>query len=168
MGRKRNETNKPNAHRRLKRWLFFLAALILLPTAILAAYVLSRDAWHMLDKEKLSYEKLSVRVFDGDDELFSALSGGEERLLMHIEDLPDHVKNAFIAAEDARFYDHPGIDAIRIVGAAWSDLKAGAFVEGRKPVLSRSFQYPVNQFFRFPETGKHTHCPAQGRFPDGP
>lgn len=137
MGRKRNETNKPNAHRRLKRWLFFLAALILLPTAILAAYVLSRDAWHMLDKEKLSYEKLSVRVFDGDDELFSALSGGEERLLMHIEDLPDHVKNAFIAAEDARFYDHPGIDAIRIVGAAWSDLKAGAFVEGASTITQQ-------------------------------
>lgn len=137
MGRKRNETNKPNAHRRLKRWLFFLAALILLPAAILAAYVLSRDAWHMLDKEKLSYEKLSVRVFDGDDELFSALSGGEERLLMHIEDLPDHVKNAFIAAEDARFYDHPGIDAIRIVGAAWSDLKAGAFVEGASTITQQ-------------------------------
>ena len=114
-----------------------MAALILLPAAILAAYVLSRDAWHMLDKEKLSYEKLSVRVFDGDDELFSALSGGEERLLMHIEDLPDHVKNAFIAAEDARFYDHPGIDAIRIVGAAWSDLKAGAFVEGASTITQQ-------------------------------
>ena len=79
--------------------------MVLVPVLAIAAYVLSRDAWHMLDEEKLTYEKLSVQVLDGDDRLFSALGGGEERLLMDIDDLPDHVKNAFIAAEDARFYD---------------------------------------------------------------
>ncbi len=136
MGRNRN-TNKPCAHRRLKRWLFFLTGLILLPVVVLAAYVLSRDAWHMLDEEKLGYEKLSVQVFDGNDELFSALSSGEERLLTRIETLPEHVKNAFIAAEDARFYTHPGVDAIRILGAAWSDLKAGAFVEGASTITQQ-------------------------------
>ena len=137
MGRKRNTENKPVAHRRLKRWLFCIAASILIPVAAVAAYVLSRDAWHMLDEEKLSYEKLSVQVFDGDDQLYSALSGGEERLLVRIEDLPDHVKNAFIAAEDARFYDHPGVDVVRILGAAWSDLKAGAFVEGASTITQQ-------------------------------
>ena len=114
-----------------------MAALILIPAAVVAAYVLSRDAWHMLDEEKLSYEKLSVQVFDGDDRLYSALSGGEERLLVRIGDLPEHVKNAFIAAEDARFYDHPGVDAVRILGAAWSDLKAGAFVEGASTITQQ-------------------------------
>ena len=136
MGRKRNESN-PSAHRRLKRWLFFAAALIIIPVIALAAYVLSRDAWHMLDEEKLSYEKLSVQVFDGDDSLFSVLGSGEERLLTRAEGLPDHVKNAFIAAEDARFYDHPGVDIIRILGAAWSDLKAGAFVEGASTITQQ-------------------------------
>ena len=137
MGRKRNDTAKYAAHRRLKRWLFCLAALILIPVAAVAAYVLSRDAWHMLDEEKLSCGQLSVQVFDGDDQLFSALSGGEERLLTQVADLPEHVKNAFIAAEDARFYDHPGVDAVRILGAAWSDLKAGAFVEGASTITQQ-------------------------------
>lgn len=137
MGRKRNDTAKSAAHRRLKRWLFCLAALILIPVAAVAAYVLSRDAWHMLDEEKLSCGQLSVQVFDGDDRLFSALSGGEERLLTQVADLPEHVKNAFIAAEDARFYDHPGVDAVRILGAAWSDLKAGAFVEGASTITQQ-------------------------------
>ena len=114
-----------------------MAALILIPVAVVTAYVLSRDAWHMLDEEKLSYEKLSVQVFDGDDQLYSALSGGEERLLVQIGDLPEHVKNAFIAAEDARFYDHPGVDVVRILGAAWSDLKAGAFVEGASTITQQ-------------------------------
>lgn len=137
MGRKRNKEHTPHPHRRLKRWLFVCAALLLTPVLALVAYVLSRDAWHMLDQEKLSYEKLSVQVLDGNDELFSALAAGEERLLMNIEDLPAHVKNAFIAAEDARFYDHPGVDAIRILGAAWSDLKAGAFVEGASTITQQ-------------------------------
>ncbi len=137
MGRKRNDTAKSAAHRRLKRWLFCVAALILIPVAAVAAYVLSRDAWHMLDEEKLSCGQLSVQVFDGDDRLFSALSGGEERLLTQVADLPEHVKNAFIAAEDARFYDHPGVDAVRILGAAWSDLKAGAFVEGASTITQQ-------------------------------
>ena len=137
MGRIRNESNKPNVHRRLKRWLFFFAAMLLIPAAALTAYVLSRDAWHMLDAEKLSYEQLSVQIFDGEDRLFSALCCGEERLLTQVADLPDHVKNAFIAAEDARFYDHPGVDVIRILGAAWSDLKAGAFVEGASTITQQ-------------------------------
>ena len=135
MGRIRNANDRPG--RRLKRWLFLLAAMVLVPVLAIAAYVLSRDAWHMLDEEKLTYEKLSVQVLDGDDRLFSALGGGEERLLMDIDDLPDHVKNAFIAAEDARFYDHPGVDAVRILGAAWSDLKAGAFVEGASTITQQ-------------------------------
>ena len=72
MGRIRNESNKPNVHRRLKRWLFFFAAMLLIPAAALTAYVLSRDAWHMLDAEKLSYEQLSVQIFDGEDPLWKA------------------------------------------------------------------------------------------------
>ncbi|MBQ6359060.1 MAG: transglycosylase domain-containing protein [Clostridia bacterium] len=110
---------------------------MLTPVAALAAYVFSRDAWHMLDEEKLSYEQLSVQIFDGEDRLFSALGKGENRLLLSIEDLPAHVKNAFIAAEDARFYDHPGVDFIRILRAAWSDLKAGAFVEGASTITQQ-------------------------------
>ncbi len=137
MGRKRNTTVKPRAHRRLKRWFLLSVALILVPVVALLAYVLSRDAWHMLDAEKLTYDKLSVRVFDGEDTLFSALGSGEERLLIHIETLPSYVKNAFIAAEDTRFYDHPGVDVIRILGAAWSDVKAGAFVEGASTITQQ-------------------------------
>ena len=73
MGRIRNANDRPG--RRLKRWLFLLAAMVLVPVLAIAAYVLSRDAWHMLDEEKLTYEKLSVQVLDGDDRLFSALGG---------------------------------------------------------------------------------------------
>ena len=45
------------------------------------------------------------------------LSGGENRIWIDGEDIPDHVKKAFIAIEDHRFYDHPGVDVIRTGGA---------------------------------------------------
>ena len=137
MGRKRSARQPRSNRRPLRRWLFFLAVLFLTPVIALGAYVFSRDAWHMLDREKLSYEQLSVQVFDGADRLFSALGKGENRLLLSVRELPEHVKNAFIAAEDARFYDHPGVDFVRILGAAWSDLKAGAFVEGASTITQQ-------------------------------
>jgi len=41
-------------------------------------------------------------------------------------ELPDHVKQAFIAIEDRRFYDHWGIDPYGIARAAWTNLTTGS------------------------------------------
>ena len=45
------------------------------------------------------------------------LSGGENRIWIDGGDIPDHVKKAFIAIEDHRFYDHGGVDFVRTGGA---------------------------------------------------
>ena len=47
------------------------------------------------------------------------------------------MKNAFLAAEDARFYSHPGFDLIRIAGAALHDLRAGSYVEGASTITQQ-------------------------------
>jgi len=49
----------------------------------------------------------------------------ERRRLVRLEDLPPHVVQAFIAAEDDTFFEHSGIDYASIVRAAWSNLRAG-------------------------------------------
>jgi len=46
----------------------------------------------------------------------------EKRIPLKYEEIPPNVKNAILAVEDARFYDHIGIDPIRILGAAWKNL----------------------------------------------
>ena len=124
-------------HRRLWRWLFCLAGAVLVPVIALAAYVLSRDAWRALSEEKLRFETLSLQVYDREDRVCSILGPGENRLLVDVEELPEHVKQAFISAEDARFYEHPGVDVIRVLGAAWSDIKAGSFVEGASTITQQ-------------------------------
>jgi penicillin-binding protein 1A len=64
------------------------------------------------------------------DGRFIAEVGQERRTLIKLEDVPQTLKDAFVITEDKRFYDHAGIDWIRIVGAAMRNLKAGAWVQG--------------------------------------
>jgi penicillin-binding protein 1A len=49
----------------------------------------------------------------------------ERRRLVDLDDLPPHVVQAFIAAEDKTFFEHEGVDYASIVRAAWSNLQAG-------------------------------------------
>ena len=42
---------------------------------------------------------------------------------MRYDDLPADLVHAILSAEDKRFFDHGGFDFIRIVGAAWADLR---------------------------------------------
>ncbi len=64
------------------------------------------------------------------DGRFIAELGLERRTLVRLSDLPQHVKDAFLVVEDKRFYDHSGIDFIRVFGALARNIKAGGFAEG--------------------------------------
>lgn len=61
----------------------------------------------------------------------------EKRALIPIADVPDLVRKAFIAAEDARFYRHHGIDYTGILRAAWADLKARHVVQGGSTITQQ-------------------------------
>ena len=64
------------------------------------------------------------------DGRFIAELGLERRTLVSLADLPAHVKDAFLVTEDKRFYDHFGIDVIRVFGALLRNIRAGGFEEG--------------------------------------
>ena len=80
----------------------------------------------MLDLEKIYAGEETLLVTDRDGAVVSRLYLHENRVSIGLDALPDHVRNAFLAAEDARFYSHPGFDLIRIAGAALNDLKASS------------------------------------------
>lgn len=56
--------------------------------------------------------------------------GAERRTLVRFEDIPQHVRDAFVITEDKRFYRHNGIDWLRIPGSALRNIQAGGFAEG--------------------------------------
>jgi penicillin-binding protein 1A len=83
--------------------------------AFVAMSVASMPAF---DPDKLAPVESSV-VLDAQDKLFTTLHAEEDRTVVSIEDIPDTVKNALVAMEDKRFYDHPGIDILGMVRAVY-------------------------------------------------
>lgn len=61
----------------------------------------------------------------------------ENRSLVTIEQIPDHVENAFIAIEDNRFYEHAGVDFKSVMRAVYRDIIAGAKVEGGSTITQQ-------------------------------
>jgi penicillin-binding protein 1A len=54
----------------------------------------------------------------------------ENRRSVTLDEIPEHVRQAFLAVEDQRFYQHRGIDYTRVVGAALANLKSGRVAQG--------------------------------------
>ncbi len=123
--------------RRRRRFLCAVLLTVLLPAMIGAAWLFSLDAWHALDLEKIYACDETLLVTDCSGSVVSRLYLKENRVSIDARTLPDHVKNAFLAAEDARFYSHPGFDLIRIAGAALHDLRAGSYVEGASTITQQ-------------------------------
>ena len=81
-----------------------------------------RDGGHVAALEIPPGRRAARLVMDAPH--LSTLHGGERRRRRNVPlaEMPDDVVRAVLAAEDHRFFDHPGIDAIRIVGAAVTNL----------------------------------------------
>ncbi len=106
--------------RRLLRWALTLTllGLVLGAAAIGVAYWLI--APRLPDVAEIREIRLQVplRVFSADERLI-AVFGETRRTPVRIGTIPRDLKNAFIAIEDSRFYDHPGIDVVGIARAVW-------------------------------------------------
>jgi len=79
---------------------------------------------------------LTTRVFNTRGELIAEYAE-EHRILLPLDKMPKRLINAFLAAEDAHFYSHPGINPIRIMSAAIANLKAGHPVQGGSTITQQ-------------------------------
>jgi penicillin-binding protein 1A len=73
---------------------------------------------------------VTSRVHAGDGALVAEFAR-EQRVYVPIEQIPDHVKNAFVAVEDARFFEHSGLDYAGIARAMFSNV--GRVLTGQRP-----------------------------------
>ena len=64
------------------------------------------------------------------DGRFIAEVGLERRSVVRLEQVPQHVIDAFVITEDKRYYRHDGVDYIRVLGSVWANIKAGGMSEG--------------------------------------
>ncbi|MCX6597998.1 MAG: transglycosylase domain-containing protein, partial [Acidobacteria bacterium] len=54
----------------------------------------------------------------------------QKRRIVKFEDIPPHLVQAVVSVEDKRFFKHAGFDPLRIMKAAFVDIKAGRHAEG--------------------------------------
>ncbi len=71
----------------------------------------------------------------------------ERRIVIPLSQMSLMLKNAFIAAEDARFYNHKGIDVLSIIRAFFKNIEAGAIVQGGSTIT----QQVAKSFFLTPQ-----------------
>lgn len=64
------------------------------------------------------------------DGRFIAEIGLERRTLVKLNEIPKHVRDAFVITEDKRFYDHAGVDWIRVAGAAARNVLSASYAQG--------------------------------------
>jgi penicillin-binding protein 1A len=92
-------------------------------TGIIAAYELNYSQAASEVAALATYRPSVVtRVYADDDKTVIGEFALEKRIPLKFDEIPPVMKNAILAVEDARFFDHIGIDPIRIVGAAWKNL----------------------------------------------
>ena len=86
--------------------------------------------------------KIPLRVYTAEGTLIGEF-GEERRSVISIREVPAHLRDAILAAEDERFYQHTGIDYLGVVRAAYSNLVQG----GRKQGASTITMQVARNFF---------------------
>ncbi len=113
----------------LKRWILYVASVVLglgVVGGLLGAFVLAL-LWPTLPSLDVITEyqpKVPLRVVSAEGELLGEF-GEERRAVISIREVPDVMKQAILAAEDERFYQHGGVDYLSIARAALANLSSG-------------------------------------------
>lgn len=115
-------------------WAILL--MLLLGGAVWAYQAFSVADWQSLDPSRLTSLAQTGAIHDKNGDYVTSLVGKENRTVIDTSRLPAHVVNAFLAAEDLRFYKHPGFDITRIIGAMLTNVRDGAFSQGASTIPS--------------------------------
>ncbi len=134
------EKSKTKSLVRFGRRLFFFM-LVLCIIALAAGAFLIHDILQdapSLTKNALTPSKQKSIVYDMDGEVIKELSNYQSnRVIISSDQMPTHLKNAFIAIEDSRFYQHSGIDIKGIARAIFSNIKSFSLKEGASTITQQ-------------------------------
>lgn len=83
------------------------------------------------------YQPSIVTTLYADDGSPIAEYSLERRIVVPLEKIPQTLIDAFVAAEDSRFFEHEGIDFFGILRALWKNIKAGGIVQGGSTITQQ-------------------------------
>jgi len=138
-----NRANKKLRHTptRLLRVAIVLAGLGLTATiggvaTVVAAYYYAAPGLPEAETIRDIPLQIPLRIFSRDGYLISEI-GQRRRILVQYDDVPEHVVEAFLAAEDRRFFDHPGIDYQGILRSLVRLIASGGEISGGGSTLTQ-------------------------------
>jgi penicillin-binding protein 1A len=135
--------------KRLLRWALVLAFIgfVLAIAAVGVAYWLIAPRLPSVAVLKDYHMQVPLRVLSADGKLIATF-GETRRIPVDIANVPDKLKHAVLAAEDADFYNHPGVDWHGIARAGWHVIISGG---DKGPGGSTITQQVARNFFLSPE-----------------
>jgi len=124
------------------RWGIFLgsAGLILIGLVIAYALIIAKPNLPDLDTITDYKPKVPLRIYTADHALIGEF-GEERRSVMAIQEIPSYLKNAVVAIEDERFYEHGGVDYWGVLRATLANLR-GRLSQGASTItmqVARNF-----------------------------
>lgn len=136
---KAGSTMKPGAghHHSCRRFAVILLVLFSLITGI-AGGIVYRNLSDLPTLKALEVyaPAESSRVYSSDGKLLAEFYVERRTFIPHYK-IPEYVKKAFIAIEDVRFYNHPGIDFIGIARAFFHDIRTLSATQGGSTITQQ-------------------------------
>lgn len=144
------DATPPEPAPRKRRIFRFLLRVALLGFCLALVSGISIYLYFSADLPKITqlkdYRPPTVTVVTSDDGRKIGEFFRERRIVIPLSEMPPQLLQAFVSAEDARFYKHRGIDLFSIVRAFTKNLKAGAIVQGGSTIT----QQVTKSFFLTP------------------
>lgn len=148
-----NNKSKKKKRRRLNPWrlalLLALLLLFLIGIGSAGAVVYSLKDIPVFDPKRLE-GSYSTLLYDRHGKFITEI-GTQNRIPVKLSVIPLKVQNAFLAAEDVRFYEHMGVDLRAIARALYHNVRGGGIIEGGSTITQ---QLARNCFLNLEQTLK--------------
>jgi penicillin-binding protein 1A len=149
--RRRRERKKKEAKSRSRVWLAVKLFVVVVLLALIAGLAVAAGAIYALSRDLPSLEDLrrhenavNTVLYDRTGKnVIAELHGAENRVLVPSSKIPEVMKEATVAVEDERFYEHHGVDYVGIARAMVENLRAGGIVQGGSTITE---QYVKNAY----------------------
>src|SRR5215218_812628 len=147
--RRRRESPAPKKRRRIRklRLLVLTLALFILALSSFTFGLVTAIAGEIpkLDPSKQRHQ-VNTKIYDSTGKkVLAILRGNENRVLVDYEDIAPVMKQAIVAIEDRRFFEHRGVDLRAIGRAVWADIGKKSVVQGGSTITQ---QFIKNTYVR--------------------
>ena len=115
----------------------FAAFVLLTGTGCAALNQLADDIPRLTDEQLVFKPPQSSKIYASDGTLITTLHEEQDRTVIPLERIPEVVRQAVIAIEDERFYDHGGVDWQAIARAAVTNARTGEITEGGSTITQQ-------------------------------